>query len=280
MPAMLVRHISTIVSVLRILALWNIFSTRGPQGLFLSQRTYLLGSRRWMWTLRGKTHWFPDGRKSKARFGRRYFFVGCWALSSPCGMPYLPDYHLTRSLLCRSYPLPIHAAPTRGTYDCHLLCPSLYKRNLWLWDFASQMQWSHALSILWFRMGSLSTHSTLTDWLLGNPWRVPVSWKTKKQLTVSRSSTEAEYRAMMTVTSELIWLKSLLASFNMFHKQPMRLYCDSQVALHIAQNPIFHERTKHIEIDCHSVQERYHSGDLDFYYIPSTSQLTTCWRIH
>jgi len=99
-----------------------------------------------------------------------------------------------------------------------------------------------------------------------------VSWKTKKQLTISRSSTEAEYRAMATVTSELIWLKSLLASFGLFHKHSMRLYCDSQAALHIAQNPIFHERTKHIEIDCHIVRERYHTGDLDFFYMPSTSQ--------
>ena len=76
---------------------------------------------------------------------------------------------------------------------------------------------------------------------LGNS---PISWKTKKQHTVSRSSVEAEYRSMATTTCELKWLKALLHSLGVAHPRPMQLYCDSQAALHIAANPIFHERTK------------------------------------
>jgi len=79
----------------------------------------------------------------------------------------------------------------------------------------------------------------------------PISWKTKNQATVSRSSAEAEYRAMAMVTSELIWLKSLLASLGVFLKSLIQLFCDNQPALHIAKNPVFRKRTKHIEIDCH-----------------------------
>ena len=101
----------------------------------------------------------------------------------------------------------------------------------------------------------------------------PVSWKTKKQSIVSRSSAEAEYRAMATVTSELIWIKSFLSSLGIFLAKPMKLYCDNQAALHIAKNPVFHERTKHIEIDCHFVRERLLLKDLDTGYVASRNQV-------
>lgn len=82
-----------------------------------------------------------------------------------------------------------------------------------------------------------------------------VSWKTKKQRTVSRSSAEAEYRSMADTTCELKWLKRLLQQFGFSHPQPMRMFCDSQSAIYIAKNPVFHERTKHVENDCHTVRD-------------------------
>ena len=74
---------------------------------------------------------------------------------------------------------------------------------------------------------------------------------------------------MAIATSKLVRLKSFLASLGVFHSQAMQLSCDSQAALHIDKNPIFHKRTKYIEIDCHFVRERYHSGDLCLSYVPS-----------
>jgi len=65
---------------------------------------------------------------------------------------------------------------------------------------------------------------------------------------------------MATTTSELVWLKTFLASFGIFHHTAMRMFWDSQAAIHIAKNPIFHERTKHIEIDCHFVMKKLKSG--------------------
>ena len=89
----------------------------------------------------------------------------------------------------------------------------------------------------------------------------PISWKTKKQATVSRSSVEEEYRAMSNATNEVIWIRNLLKFFSV--AVPLaRLYCNNQVALHIANNPVFHEHTKHIEVDCHFIREHIASSDI------------------
>lgn len=101
----------------------------------------------------------------------------------------------------------------------------------------------------------------------------PISWKSKKQSTVSRSSAESEYRSMAATTSELIWLRGLLGDLCLSHSQPMYLHCDNQSALHIAANPVFHERTKHIEIDCHFIREHLQSGTIATKYVPTQFQL-------
>ena len=101
----------------------------------------------------------------------------------------------------------------------------------------------------------------------------PISWKTKKQSTVSRSSAEAEYRSLSSLTSELLWLRYLLRDLGICHDHPIPIYCDNQAAIHIAQNPVFHERTKHIEIDCHFVREKIQKGIICTAYLRSCDQL-------
>nr|GEV67465.1 hypothetical protein [Tanacetum cinerariifolium] len=100
-----------------------------------------------------------------------------------------------------------------------------------------------------------------------------VSWKTKKQATVSRYSTEAEYRSMGTTTCELLWLSFLLKDLHMPVKLPITLFCDNKSAQQIAGNPCFHERTKHMDIDSHFTRENVQDGFLQTAFIPSHLQL-------
>lgn len=101
----------------------------------------------------------------------------------------------------------------------------------------------------------------------------PISWKTKKQDTVSHSSAEAEYRSMAAMLQELQWLKRLLEDFGVKHSEAMQMFCDSKSTIYIATNLVFHERTKHIESDCHSVRDAVQDQLITLRHVQTTEQL-------
>lgn len=101
-----------------------------------------------------------------------------------------------------------------------------------------------------------------------------VVWKSKKQAVVAKSSAEAEYRAMVATASEITWLRLLLHELgHSSNDKPTTLFCDNQAAIHIATNPVFHERTKHIEVDCHFVREKILNKVIVTAYIRSSDQI-------
>ncbi|CAJ2628294.1 unnamed protein product [Trifolium pratense] len=104
--------------------------------------------------------------------------------------------------------------------------------------------------------GCPDTRRSVTGWcmFLGSSL---ISWKSKKQARVSKSSTESEYRAMSAACSEIIWLRGLLAELGFPQTGHTSLYADNTSAIQIVANTVFHERTKHIEVDCHSIRDAY-----------------------
>ncbi|KAI0500477.1 hypothetical protein KFK09_018690 [Dendrobium nobile] len=100
-----------------------------------------------------------------------------------------------------------------------------------------------------------------------------VSWTVKKQSTVSRSSTESEYRALAAATADTIWIKKLLADFRLDHTSPVDMFCENTSTIALANNPVFHARTKHIEIDQRFVREHIQNIVIRLLPISTVDQL-------
>ena len=90
---------------------------------------------------------------------------------------------------------------------------------------------------------------------------------------MSKSFTESEYRALATTVAELCWIRQVLKDFVIFLSFTPKLWCDNVSALAIASNPVFHARTKHVEVDYHFVRERVLRRDLQIRYIATSDQL-------
>lgn len=101
-----------------------------------------------------------------------------------------------------------------------------------------------------------------------------ISWCSKNQASVSRSSTEAEYRSLDITTSELLWITSLLTELRVFSFATPIVWVDNQSAISMAANPILHARTKHIKLDFHFIREKIASKCLCVQYVPSHDQTT------
>ncbi|KAK2999227.1 hypothetical protein RJ639_023968 [Escallonia herrerae] len=248
----------------------GIEAARGPRGLFLSQRKYALNILSESGLSASKPAAFPMEQNHNLALA---------------GGPLLSDPGPYRRLIGRLVYLTI----TRPD-----ICYAVNVLSQFMQSPCSQ-HWDAALRVLRYLKAApgqglfLPADSPLqiyafcdSDWAscpltrcsvtgyfvsLGNS---PISWRTKKQPIVSRSSAEVEYRSMAVTTCELTWLKSFLLSLGVHHDRPMRLFCDNQAALHITSSPIFHERTKHIEIDCHCVREQLLAGNISTAHVRIT----------
>lgn len=100
-----------------------------------------------------------------------------------------------------------------------------------------------------------------------------ITWRSKKQTVVARSTAEAEYRPMAHAVAELKWLQALLKDLEVSLSSSPSLFCDNKAAIAIAENPVFHERTKHIEVDCHFIRSHVLNKDITLHHISSEEQI-------
>ena len=97
-----------------------------------------------------------------------------------------------------------------------------------------------------------------------------VTWQSKKQNMVARSSVEVEFRVVAHGICEIMWIRRLLEELKMTGSSPMKLYCDK---ISVARNPVLHDRAKHVEVDKHFIKEKIDNGLVCMTYIPTEEQV-------
>lgn len=105
-----------------------------------------------------------------------------------------------------------------------------------------------------------------------------VSWQAKKQSVTSQSIAETEYRALASVTTEIMWMKYLLADLLIHVTNAVSVFCDNQAAVDIANNHVQHAHTKHIELDCHFIHEKVQAGIIIPQKISAKDQLANIFK--
>ncbi|KAJ0954577.1 putative RNA-directed DNA polymerase [Helianthus annuus] len=102
-----------------------------------------------------------------------------------------------------------------------------------------------------------------------------ISWSSKRQPTISRSSAEAEYRGVANAVAEATWIRNLLLELHLPTNTATVVFCDNISAVYLSQNPVQHQRTKHVEMDIHFVREKVTLGHIRVLHVPSSQQMPT-----
>eukprot|EP00253_Pinus_taeda_P006636 PITA_06636 len=126
------------------------------------------------------------------------------------------------------------------------------------------------LSQGWVR-SSIDKKST-TGYCFGIGSRV-TSWCNKKQKSIALSSVEAEYMAASKATCEVIWLRKLLVNLFKKRMEVTKIFCDNQSCIKLSENPMFHDRSKHIDIQCHFIRDCVQRGAVQLEYTPTGNQV-------
>jgi len=100
-----------------------------------------------------------------------------------------------------------------------------------------------------------------------------VSWNSKKQPTIALSSTEAEYKGVAIIACEIVWLQKLFSDLGQSVDAPVVIYCDNISSILLINNPVYHARTKHIEVHYHFIKEKILAKEIDLIHVSTENQI-------
>ncbi|MCO5569367.1 hypothetical protein L7F22_023079 [Adiantum nelumboides] len=100
-----------------------------------------------------------------------------------------------------------------------------------------------------------------------------ITWSSKKQSTNALSSTEPEYRGAAVAACDVAWLELLLGDLGIQVQRPVVIHCDNLSSIQLTRNPVFHARTKHIEVHYHFIKERVLDGSIDLTFVRTDEQV-------
>ena len=126
---------------------------------------------------------------------------------------------------------------------------------------------NHVTRFYRFRLGKLSGLKMKHRWACIYTWLWRHSWQARKQKTVAASSCEAEYVAAFEACKEAIWLRTLLGAIGYQPQKPTNILCDNNAAINLSEDPLLHDRVKHIDIKHHFLQEHVQSQEIFLSYI-------------
>ena len=122
-------------------------------------------------------------------------------------------------------------------------------------------------------VGSIADRRSTSGFNVFSFGSAAINWSSKKQPTVALLSTEAEYRGAAMAACEVAWLHKLLYDMHQSTDGPVVIYWDNMSSIHLANNPVYHARTKHIEVHYHYVREKVLLGLIDLVYVNTEDQV-------
>eukprot|EP00253_Pinus_taeda_P016828 PITA_16828 len=208
--------------------------------------------------------------------GPLHFFFGLEISQDATGIK-LSQAKYARDLLeifrmadCKPAPTPfLFGVRLEDGGDTPLVDSTLYRQLV-----GSLLYLTHSRPDLSYAVGAVSRQHNRKSNLRLSPSRIwPYRWSSKKQAAIALSSAEAEYRGVVNITIQALWLQHFLNELGIQFRQPIIIWCDNQSTLKFCRDPVQRQRTKHIEIHMHYIRDLVHDRVIDLQFCPSAEQI-------